>query len=69
MNEIDRKVKNFMEMIQMVCPGCNEAIMHNQIVKHMAGCEEAKALAAKGREFDTVNDVDAKLAMQETAAN
>ena len=53
----------------MVCPGCNEAIMHNQIVKHMAECEEAKALAAKGREFDTVNDVDAKLAMQETAAN
>jgi hypothetical protein len=35
----------------------------------MAQCEDAKALAAKGREFGTDVDVQGKLALQETAAN
>ena len=63
LNEIDRKVKNFMEIIQMVCPGCNEAFMHNQMIDHMKNCEAAKELATKGRQFDTDINVEAKLAM------
>ena len=59
---INKKVESLMQILKFICPGCKEGFQHNQIVKHMAQCEDAIALAAKGRNFDEMATGDDKIA-------
>lgn len=53
---MNKKVKNVLELLKVVCPGCGEAYMHGQIASHISTCEQALELKAQGRQFET--DVD-----------
>lgn len=59
--EINRKVKNIMEMFKINCPGgCGESFLMNQLAQHMEECEMAKALKDKPRQFATDEDFAAR---------
>jgi uncharacterized protein (DUF983 family) len=47
--DLHRKLKDFIELLKFVCPGCSEGYMYNEIQKHMSECEEAIKVKADGR--------------------
>lgn len=46
-----RKLKDFIELIKLICPGCNEGYMYNEINSHMEKCEDAIKVKAEGRKL------------------
>ena len=53
-----RKLKEFIGLLRIVCPGCGEGFQYSHIFDHMAQCEEAARVKEEGRTSNSANQSD-----------
>lgn len=47
--DMHRRLKDFVQLLKFVCPGCSESLMYQQMLEHIKTCEEAKNAIKEGR--------------------
>ena len=63
--DVNRKLRQFMELLKIVCPGCKEGFMYTQIVDHIEKCDEALKLKNRERPTGGGNKEEQKAAIAE----
>ena len=59
-----------MELLKLICPGCQEGFLFQQIQKHMEQCEGVKIIAKEGRKKETqMTTEDMVFNMQQASLN
>ena len=47
--DMHKRVREMIELLRLVCPGCNEEFMYRQMFEHLPSCEGAQKIKAEGR--------------------
>jgi len=52
--DINIKLKNFMDMLKINCPGCKNGFIYSQLCKHMEECDGCKTIKKEGRKAEAL---------------
>lgn len=47
--ELHKRVRDMVELLRLICPGCNEEMMYKQMFEHIKNCDGVIEISKNGR--------------------